>query len=39
VIALCRQYSMLRYAAGPARFTAGQFAAAVRAFRARRAQR
>lgn len=33
VIALCRHYSMLRYAADPARLTVGQFDAAVRAFR------
>jgi len=33
VIALCRHYSMLRYAAAPARLTVGQFDAAVRAFR------
>jgi transglutaminase-like putative cysteine protease len=31
--ALCRQYSSLRYAADPGRITAGQFDAAVRAFR------
>ncbi len=33
VIALCRHYSMLRYAAAPARLTVGQFDSAVRAFR------
>jgi transglutaminase-like putative cysteine protease len=33
VIALCRHYSILRYAASPARITVGQFEAAVRAFR------
>jgi hypothetical protein len=33
VTALCRHYSTLRYAAPQARITAGQFAAAVRAFR------
>jgi protein-glutamine gamma-glutamyltransferase len=33
VIALCRHYSTLRYAAAPARITVGQFNAAVRAFR------
>ena len=32
VSALCRQYSMLRYAAAPARTTVTQFIAAVRAF-------
>jgi transglutaminase-like putative cysteine protease len=31
--ALCRHYSILRYAAAPARITVGQFDAAVRAFR------
>jgi transglutaminase-like putative cysteine protease len=35
VIALCRHYSRLRYAAPPARITVGQFDAAVRAFRPR----
>ena len=35
VIALCRHYSILRYAAAPARITVGQFEAAVRAFRPR----
>ena len=35
VIALCRHYSRLRYAAAPARITAGQFDAAVHAFRPR----
>jgi protein-glutamine gamma-glutamyltransferase len=33
VTALCRHYSILRYAAAPARITVGQFDAAVRAFR------
>jgi transglutaminase-like putative cysteine protease len=33
VTALCRHYSILRYAAAPARITIGQFDAAVRAFR------
>jgi protein-glutamine gamma-glutamyltransferase len=33
VIALCRSYSSLRYAAAPARDAAGRFDAAVRAFR------
>jgi protein-glutamine gamma-glutamyltransferase len=33
VIGLCRHYSLLRYAAAPARLTVGQFDAAVRAFR------
>src|ERR1700736_371444 len=33
VTALCRHYSILRYAAAPARNTVGQFDAAVRAFR------
>jgi transglutaminase-like putative cysteine protease len=33
VTRLCRHYSMLRYAAAPARITVGQFDAAVRAFR------
>ena len=35
VTALCRHYSLLRYAAAPARITIGQFDAAVRAFRPR----
>jgi transglutaminase-like putative cysteine protease len=35
VTALCRHYSILRYAAAPARITIGQFDAAVRAFRPR----
>jgi transglutaminase-like putative cysteine protease len=35
VTALCRHYSLLRYAAAPARITVGQFDAAVRAFRPR----
>ena len=33
VTALCRHYSILRYAAAPARISVGQFDAAVRAFR------
>jgi transglutaminase-like putative cysteine protease len=33
VTALCQHYSILRYAAAPARITVGQFDAAVRAFR------
>jgi protein-glutamine gamma-glutamyltransferase len=33
VTALCRHYSILRYAAAPARITVGQFDAAVRSFR------
>ena len=33
VTALCRHYSILRYAAAPARITVGEFDAAVRAFR------
>jgi len=33
VIALCRQYSTLRYAAAPAPFTVAEFDSAVRAFR------
>jgi len=33
VTALCRHYSILRYAAAPERITVGQFDAAVRAFR------
>jgi protein-glutamine gamma-glutamyltransferase len=33
VIGLCRHYSLLRYAAAPARLSVGQFDAAVRAFR------
>ena len=33
VTALCRHYSLLRYAAAPRRITVGQFDAAVRAFR------
>jgi protein-glutamine gamma-glutamyltransferase len=37
VTALCRHYSILRYAAAPARITIAQFAAAVRAFRPLRA--
>jgi transglutaminase-like putative cysteine protease len=36
VTALCRHYSLLRYAAAPARITIGQFDAAVRAFRCTR---
>jgi transglutaminase-like putative cysteine protease len=35
VTALCRHYSILRYAAAPARITVNQFTAAVRAFRPR----
>ncbi len=35
VTALCQHYSMLRYAQAPGRITAGQFDAAVRAFRPR----
>jgi hypothetical protein len=33
VTTLCRQYSILRYAAPPARITVNEFDAAVRAFR------
>jgi transglutaminase-like putative cysteine protease len=39
VIALCRHYSILRYAAAPARLTIGQFDAAVRTFRPARSVR
>jgi hypothetical protein len=35
VTALCRHYSILRYAAAPARITVNQFIVAVRAFRPR----